>query len=470
MADPARNTATEAVSTPGRAEPWFSPGKAGLVAAAGFILMVLYLLASQFLPQMRFGKNGEASSYGNSAVGYAGFMSLLQSLDMPVRQHRQRLYTPIPDNALIVLPLTVRFDESLVKRVSQLKPEQRLLVVMPRWYVFAVEHDGWLKKFNEMSPNMAGLRLTDLLPNKNDPPEDQPDPPDPEAAKNRPSPFLRVKDGVAKDCESQMPGMEPFLANLARDPQELQGFNRAVFDELAVLLGCDELGVLVQGMTKPRPAAESREIYVLSDPGLIANLRLDDRVTLTAMAQMIEYLREGERPVVFDETLAGPPLDPDLWSAAFSPPVLALTVLVLLLFSFWVWRSVPRFGTPVGAPRALQTGKHTLIWNTADLLVAKADFGALARAYRGVLLTALSADASMGLRARANEGTAAASAEWAALRADSRKTGKSWRAFDAGYEAALDEKRSARAPHWLARARQLHKLAKDIHHEPGRDS
>ncbi|MEM6904085.1 MAG: hypothetical protein AAF556_12675, partial [Pseudomonadota bacterium] len=52
---------------------WISRLAATVLMVGGAALIIVYLLAAQFLPEWRYGRNGEASAFGNSAIGYAGF-------------------------------------------------------------------------------------------------------------------------------------------------------------------------------------------------------------------------------------------------------------------------------------------------------------------------------------------------------------------------------------------------------------
>lgn len=108
--------------------------------------------------------------------------------------------------------------------------------------------------------------------------------------------------------------------------------------------------------------------WVLSDPDLIANHGIDQGDNAVVAVSMIEALRPAGGAVIFDETIHGLELRPNLLRTAFELPFGIVTLSAAVAVALAIWAGLMRFGRPEAGQRALQPGKVTLIRTTADLL------------------------------------------------------------------------------------------------------
>jgi hypothetical protein len=108
--------------------------------------------------------------------------------------------------------------------------------------------------------------------------------------------------------------------------------------------------------------------WVLSDPDLIANHGIDQSDNAVVAVSLIETLRPNGGAVIFDETIHGLELRPNLLRTAFELPFGIVTLSAAVAIGLAIWAGLMRFGRPEPAQRALQPGKVTLIRTTADLL------------------------------------------------------------------------------------------------------
>ncbi|MEM6901747.1 MAG: hypothetical protein AAF556_00730, partial [Pseudomonadota bacterium] len=392
---------------------------------------------------------------------YAGFANLLTELNVPVSYHRLRDIETMPPDALVILPVANWFGSDLVARATAIGHGRRLLVILPRWRMQDVAFNGWAEAVGEFPPGVIDYLLQQFAP-----PESMV-----QQAPDTASPtgigfVSRSSLSGPNDCLNDAPLIAAVSPNL---PTQLIDTKRSRL--LEPVVQCRETSLLAKVKPHDALAITDDQIFILSDPALLANLRLGDREALAAAALMVEQLREGYRPVVFDETLVGPLLDPNLWSYAFRPPVVALSLALLLLLVCAIWRSVPRFGAALPTPAGLPTSKHALIWNAADMLVVKGAYRALARDYRRALATAVKG------RASTEAGADAADIAWLGRLAESRGLEAEWAQINQRLEdqpnrpqnqhqhdQQMSPQKSARrqAKTWLPVVYQLYDLVKRL--------
>ena len=113
---------------------------------------------------------------------------------------------------------------------------------------------------------------------------------------------------------------------------------------------------------------EGTETYVLSDPDLMNTHGLKDLATARVAAEIIEAIRVGDGPVIFDLTLAGYRRSPNPLRLAFEPPLLGATLCALLAALLMGVHAAVRFGSPVEGGRSLALGKQALADNSAALI------------------------------------------------------------------------------------------------------
>ncbi len=75
---------------------------------------------------------------------------------------------------------------------------------------------------------------------------------------------------------------------------------------------------------------------------------------------IIDVISDGG-PVIFDETIHGYYLDPNLLKALFQYPLVFVTTAAFAAILILLWASTGRFGAPALAEPPLRMGKSTLV-------------------------------------------------------------------------------------------------------------
>jgi hypothetical protein len=109
------------------------------------------------------------------------------------------------------------------------------------------------------------------------------------------------------------------------------------------------------------------EVYVLSDPDLIANHGLGDAGNAVLAVGLVEHLRGGGG-VVIDESLHGYRGEDSVWRSLFEFPLVLATLQAVLALGALLLATTRRFGAPLPAAPPLAAGKRFLIDNIASLL------------------------------------------------------------------------------------------------------
>lgn len=142
-------------------------------------------------------------------------------------------------------------------------------------------------------------------------------------------------------------------------------------ENLTPIIACPEgtlLGKLRVTADTPDEALFFGEILVLTDPDLLANHGLRKGRNAEIAVKIIDYLRDEQGVVVFDETLHGHAVSPSLFRAFFRIPLVFVLLQVLLTGAAFLWLANGRFGSPRPAAPAGALGLEFLIDNTAELL------------------------------------------------------------------------------------------------------
>lgn len=231
---------------------------------------------------------------------------------------------------------------------------------------------------------------------------------------------------------------DPTLA----EPQLMRGFSgrRLIWGEDGVLLGSVRLGAM--------------QLYVLSDPDLIANHGIVDGDNAAVVVRALQELCAGERMLVLDETLHGHAQAPSVWAELGRYPLLLLPLHLLLVAALVLWAAPARFGAPLRARPAIAAGKAFLIENIAGLLaMAGPSADALrryARARLQLVLVRMQAPDSLAKEQRL---------AWVAARARGCLTDDDWQWLADMLRAPGD---AATRASWLDAARRIHRLTKEL--------
>jgi hypothetical protein len=145
----------------------------------------------------------------------------------------------------------------------------------------------------------------------------------------------------------------------------LSGYTQLIKSDALRPLVASDGGTLLGELRK-----DDQLIWVLSDPDVMANHAFDPDGKGGAFAvALIEKLRAGSGPVVFDETVHGFQSRPAaILRLLVQFPYSILTFQVLLGAALILWATMGRFGPPAAPPPPLGTGKAGLIGNVADLM------------------------------------------------------------------------------------------------------
>jgi hypothetical protein len=144
---------------------------------------------------------------------------------------------------------------------------------------------------------------------------------------------------------------------------------------------------------------ERGEIWLLHRPDVFSNANLreaDNAVLACRLAEAMLHERPNGR-LAFDEYVHGLRDRPSASELLFRPPVLGLTIQVLVLGLLVLWHSVVRFGALRTAPPPARRSKEEFLDAMAELLTRNGDRAAAFRTVRDALLRKL--EESLGLPA-----------------------------------------------------------------------
>jgi hypothetical protein len=269
------------------------------------------------------------STYYSSALGHKALMETLRRIDVPVVVSRFRSAEKTGRGSLLVLaePDGGEISEELVGGLGDL---WHGLLVLPKW-------DG-----SRDSSKPRWVDTMDLVPLD-----------DVELVLKR-----AKTDGLVKRLKGTFTVAVPEFGGTIEltNPQIVIGaaVRPIVSLQGGVLIGEADLGVGQQ--------------WVLSDPDLISNHGIDQGDNAVVAVSLIEALRPDGGVVMFDETIHGLELRPNLLRTAFELPFGIVTLSAAVALALAIWAGLMRFGRPEAGQRALQPGKVTLIRTTADLL------------------------------------------------------------------------------------------------------
>lgn len=293
----------------------------------------------------------KSSVFSRSAVGHSGLAELLlaEGRQVTVNRDRQARALGATDVLLVLEPQTTgrAGDPFPALLETAFRKGAPVLLALPKWRgQDSREHRGWVDQAWLVSPEnpSAVLSAAGL-----------------EGAVVSRSP-------AAPAWRNQINSLTPHLA----EPQlvEHPRLEPLIADGPRILLG----------------RLPHRNLFVLTDPDMLANHGLhrgDNAKLMLAIADRIgKAIVFDETAIVFDETLHGFAITPQLARLAFLPPYLGATLLALAAATLTVWRAVVRFGAPLDTADAGPRGGHeTLIDNAGRLLAAGGHGDHVARRY-----------------------------------------------------------------------------------------
>jgi len=310
----------------------FSPIVAFAMVGVGALSLLFYLLFSASAPDYSGEGDTRANAVSRSAVGFAGLAELLRLQGIPVLLSRGLDEAEFEKTSLVVLTPGMNNTATEIRDVTNVEPA---LIILPKWLASPDPlRSGWVRNVGLISEDRIGERL------------------------------LGSDDGPA--TIRQATGTNPVTLNMGFDGTAMRP---APIESLQTISGAAWTGYVAdeQGRTV-LARMEGTETYVLSDPDLMNTHGLKDLATARVAMAVIQSIRSGNGPVVFDLTLAGYRRSPNPLRLAFEPPLLGATLCALLAALLMGVHAAVRFGAPVKSGRSLALGKQALADNSAALI------------------------------------------------------------------------------------------------------
>jgi hypothetical protein len=288
----------------------------------------------------------QPTTYSKSAIGHQGWVRLLQNMDRPVLISRNDSVNKTQDSGLLILAEPdVGGDER--QPIDELLQAKRVLLVLPKYTANpSLLNSSWADTVNSVGTGYAAAVMRQV-----------------------------TESGTVLRLDSAPPWLPNSLGpapNLPR-PQVMlgSGLKPVITSRTGILLGLAETG--------------GRKIWVLSDPDLISNHGLLRGANAQLAVAITDMLRDGGA-VIFDETIHGYYLDPNLLKALFQFPLVFVTAASLAAIFILLWASTGRFGAPARVEPPLRMGKATLVAVGADMLSFGRHEAPIAARYRKALL------------------------------------------------------------------------------------
>lgn len=314
----------------------------------------------------------KSSVYSRSALGHSALAELLKARGHEVRVNRDADAARIAE-ADLVLVLEPDQREADIAALSRLLAKAHaaarpVLVALPKRVGAGRAGDGgWIRRAH-LLPKARVARVARALPIG-----------DAEVAALGDVDAPPAWHGVDADAAPQLVNVQLL---------EADGLRASVAAGERILLGAvarPEVYKLAGGASDAEWKLQRTggAVHVLADPDLLANHGLHRGANAGIVLTAIERLLPERGVVVFDETLHGLEITPDLWRLLFQPPYLAATLLALAALALTVWHAGARFGAPLaGADGPVFRGGHaTLIENAGRLLTAGGHDVVVARRY-----------------------------------------------------------------------------------------
>ena len=312
----------------GQGDGVFSTRVVGLLVGVGLLSFAAAALVGIYADPQAEGTFG-SNAYSYSAIGHKGWSEILGELGVPVVLSRNDSAAKAYDgDGLLILAQPNRDGDGLAA-LDQMTETDRVLVVLPKWAGFpGFENRRWVKTLTLLD----GAAVEKVL-----------------QAIDEDATLVRSEG--AQDWRSQDWDLQPSLS----DPQLItaEGITPIVYSDAGVLLG----EYRWSGTT----------VWVLADPDLINNSGIDEGDNAAFAVAMVSALLPPGSAVIFDETVHGFTVSPDLWQALLGFPLNLAILQSLLAVAVLVWAAGGRFGAPLPPRPRLEAGKQVLIANTASL-------------------------------------------------------------------------------------------------------
>lgn len=324
-----------------------SPFSAQVVAVLIAIAVIAFggvMVLAGWAPEMRDRERAGDHPYSTSALGYNGFVRLMERQGYPVSISRLERSLESRDWGLMILTLPAYGDIGILEETSFQMPA---LVVLPKW-------SG---RIEPLDPSrQADTRILDARTLNDRIRTIYPD-----------AEIRRGEPGNAVSGEFDASGVMPDI--------RLQLIHSA---SLETIIGNRDGALLAYD-----PA---RGVYLLSDPDMMNTFGLARLENALFTTRMIDYLRASpEEPILMDATLHGFSRSENLLKMLFSVPYVGATLIALASALLLGWAAVIRFGPPARESRAIALGKQALADNSAGLVTMARRETRMAAGYAGLI-------------------------------------------------------------------------------------
>ena len=295
-----------------------SPFSARVVAIMVAIAVISFggvMVLAGWAPELRNRDQAGDHPYSTSALGYNGFVRLLEAQGYPVSVSRLERSLETRDWGLMIVTLPAFGNLDIVEETNLQLPA---LVVLPKWY----GRPDALNRSRQADTRFLDARdLNDRLRNLY---------PDAE--------ILRIS--ITEQLEGE------FEPGAIKPDVRLQMIRS---DSLETVVG-NEQGALVAYDAE-------RGIYILSDPDMVNTFGLARVENAVFATRLVNYLRTSENePILMDATLHGFERSENLLKMLFSVPYIGATLVALASAFLLGWAALVRFGPPAREARAIALG------------------------------------------------------------------------------------------------------------------
>ncbi len=313
----------------------FSPRTVLILLLVGLTAFVSLGVLTAYAPALRARSQGGENALSRSAVGYAGLVRLLEAEGVPVVVSRGQL--PPLHGAGGVVIFTPPADTTAAKLTAALRAgRRRTLVILPKWvYTPDPDHLGWARRVGLVP---ALLAVATVQP--------------------RGVTGLNRRDAPAGARTPAIRG----------DVVRVGGLRTGRLQSLQTLVAPGARTLLSDDAGQPVLVQLAQGAFVLSDPDLVDNQGLASLEGARTALAVIDMVRGGQGPVVFDVTLNGFARARSLLGLALAPPFLGASLCALAAAVLMGWHAAARFGPARPQARALALGKTALLDNTAMLI------------------------------------------------------------------------------------------------------
>ncbi len=334
----------------------FSPRAVLFMLIAGLVGFVGLGVLTAYAPELKARSQGGENALSRSAVGYAGLVRLLQAEGTPVVVSRARAPASRDGLGLVIFTPPPGTRASALK-AARAPGSRRTLVILPKWaFSPDPDHIGWARS-GGLAP--AFLAATVIQgPSKME--------------VHRSAGGAATRLHTIGDGFSGMDGLTTAPTPLLQTVR-FQGANVVLTDDAG-----DPLLLYV-----------GPDTYALTEPDLMNNRGLASLQAARTAVAIIDALRGGQGPVIFDVTLNGLARSRSLLGLALAPPFLGASLCALAAALLMGAHAAARFGPARPQAPALALGKAALLDNTAVLIQLARREPRMGRRYAALVRRAL---------------------------------------------------------------------------------